>query len=95
MHNLELYGKLVTRKRYDKIFSESWFDNMEQKIRVLLADGDSEFCARMAAALEQTEDMELVGIAEDGGKALTAVQELRPDVLLIDLVLPVMDGRCV
>lgn len=92
MHNLELYGKLVTRKRYDKIFSESWFDNMEQKIRVLLADGDSEFCARMAAALEQTEDMELVGIAEDGGKALTAVQELRPDVLLIDLVLPVMDG---
>ena len=65
---------------------------MEQKIRVLLADGDSEFCARMAAALAQTEDMELAGIAEDGGKALTAVQELRPDVLLIDLVLPVMDG---
>lgn len=65
---------------------------MEQKIRILLADDDSEFCARMAAALEQQQDMELVGIAEDGGKALTAVQELRPDVLLIDLVLPVLDG---
>lgn len=65
---------------------------MEQKIRVLLADDDSEFCARMAAALEKAEDMELVGMAEDGGKALAAMQELRPDLLIIDLVLPVMDG---
>lgn len=65
---------------------------MEQKIRVLLADDDSEFCARMAAALEKADDMELVGMAEDGGKALAAVQELRPDLLIIDLVLPVMDG---
>ena len=65
---------------------------MEQKIRVLLADDDSEFCARMAAALEKADDMELVGMAEDGGKALAAVQELKPDLLIIDLVLPVMDG---
>ena len=65
---------------------------MEQKIRVLLADDDSEFCARMAAALEKADDMELVGMAEDGGKALAAMQELRPDLLIIDLVLPVMDG---
>ncbi|MDO5142189.1 MAG: sporulation transcription factor Spo0A [Eubacteriales bacterium] len=65
---------------------------MEQKIRVLLADDDSGFCARMAAALEQAEDMELVGIAEDGSKALAAVGELRPDLLVIELVMPVMDG---
>lgn len=65
---------------------------MEQKIRVLLADSDSEFCARMAAALENAGDMELAGIAEDGAKALAAVGELKPDLLIIDLVLPVMDG---
>ena len=65
---------------------------MEQKIRVLLADSDSEFCARMAAALENAGDMELAGIAEDGAKALAAVGELRPELLIIDLVLPVMDG---
>ena len=65
---------------------------MEQKIRVLLADSDSEFCARMAAALENAGDMELAGIAEDGAKALAAVGELQPDLLIIDLVLPVMDG---
>lgn len=65
---------------------------MEQKLRVLLADSDSEFCARMAAALENAGDMELAGIAEDGAKALAAVGELQPDLLIIDLVLPVMDG---
>ena len=65
---------------------------MEQKIRVLLADSDSEFCARMAAALENAGDMELAGIAEDGAKVLAAVGELKPDLLMIDLVLPVMDG---
>ena len=65
---------------------------MEQKIRVLLADDDSEFCARMAAAIEKSNDMELAGIAEDGAKAVAAVGELKPDLLIIDLVLPVMDG---
>ena len=65
---------------------------MEQKLRVLLADSDSEFCARMAAALENAGDMELAGIAEDGAKALAALGELQPDLLIIDLVLPVMDG---
>ncbi|MGI6181600.1 MAG: sporulation transcription factor Spo0A [Agathobaculum sp.] len=65
---------------------------MEQKIRVLLADSDGEFCARMAEAVENAADMELVGIAEDGAKALAAVGELNPDLLIVDLVLPVMDG---
>ena len=65
---------------------------MEQKIRILLADDDSEFCARMAAVLDKANDMELAGIAEDGAKAIAAVGELRPDLLIIDLVLPVLDG---
>lgn len=65
---------------------------MEQKIRIMLADGDNEFCARMAAAIEKTNDLELVGIAEDGAKALAAVGELNPDLLIVDLVLPVLDG---
>ncbi|MDY3617925.1 sporulation transcription factor Spo0A [Agathobaculum sp.] len=65
---------------------------MEQKLRVLLADNDGEFCARLAECIAGAVDMELVGIAEDGSKAVSAVNELKPDLLLIDLVLPVMDG---
>ena len=68
---------------------------MDEKIRVLLADDDTEFCARMSAVLDSADDFELVGIAENGEKALSAVNELRPDVLIIELMLPVMDGMSV
>ena len=67
-------------------------DNMVGKIRILLADSDGDFCAEMAALWENAEDMELVGIAESGEKALTAVGELRPDLLITELSLPGMDG---
>lgn len=91
LKNMEVYGKFMTT-RTEQSFRKAGSDNMEEKIRVLLADDDSEFCARMAAALENAGDMELAGIAEDGGKALAAVGELHPDLLIIDLVLPVLDG---
>ena len=65
---------------------------MNEKMRILLADDDTEFCARMSAVLDSADDFELVGIAENGEKALSAVNELRPDVLIIELMLPVMDG---
>ena len=71
---------------------EGWFDIMEGKTRVLLADSDSEFCARLSEEMEKADDLELVGIAEDGGKALAAAGELKPDLIITDLVLPVMDG---
>ena len=67
-------------------------DNMVGKIRILLADSDGDFCAEMAALCENAEDMELVGIAENGEKALAAVGELRPDLLITELSLPGMDG---
>ena len=65
---------------------------MNEKMRILLADDDTEFCARMSAVLDSADDFELVGIAENGEKALSAVNELRPDVLIIELMLPVMDA---
>ena len=68
---------------------------MNEKMRILLADDDTEFCARMSAVLDSADDFELVGIAENGEKALSAVNELRPDVLIIELMLPVMDGWAV
>ena len=67
---------------------------MNEKMRILLADDDTEFCARMSAVLDSADDFELVGIAENGEKALSAVNELRPDVLIIELMLPRHnDGR--
>ena len=65
---------------------------MKKPIRILLADDDNTFCAKLNAAFQSTENFEVADIVEDGKKALAAVKELRPDLLLLNPVLPELDG---
>ena len=65
---------------------------METKTRILLADADTDFGKLLGERLAAEGDMELVGIASDGLEALAMVKERAPDVLLLDLVLPRIDG---
>ncbi len=65
---------------------------METKIRVMIADSGEDFRTLMADALALENDIELVAAAGDGLEALTLAAETRPDVLLLDLVLPKVDG---
>ena len=65
---------------------------METKIRILLADANPDFAALLADTLAAERDMELVGAAADGPEALNQLQSLKPDLLLLDLVLPKLDG---
>jgi DNA-binding NarL/FixJ family response regulator len=58
---------------------------------VLIVDDHPSFRAS-ARALLQAEGFEVVGEAEDGAHALKAVEELRPDVVLLDVQLPDLDG---
>ena len=65
---------------------------METKIRILLADANPDFAKLLAETFAAEHDMELVGAAADGPEALSALQSLKPDLLLLDLVLPKLDG---
>ena len=65
---------------------------MDTKTRILLADADLDFGKLLGDRLAAEGDMELVGIASDGLEALAMVKERAPDVLLLDLVLPRLDG---
>lgn len=47
---------------------------------------------RVFAALECASDFEVCGVAEDGAEALIKAQELRPDLIILDLAMPVMNG---
>jgi DNA-binding NarL/FixJ family response regulator len=58
---------------------------------VLIVDDHPSFRAS-ARMLLQAEGFEVVGEAEDGASALAAIAELRPDVVLLDVQLPDMDG---
>jgi DNA-binding NarL/FixJ family response regulator len=61
-------------------------------IRVLLVDDQALVRAGLRALLEKTDDLEIVGEASHGRQALQSGRALRPDVFLMDLRMPVMDG---
>lgn len=61
-------------------------------IRVLIVDDHSVVRQGLRMFLSLDSDLELVGEAENGEEALAQVAELKPDVVLMDLVMPGMDG---
>ncbi|SEM50062.1 response regulator transcription factor [Nonomuraea pusilla] len=61
-------------------------------IRVLIADDHEVVRQGLRFVLEQEDGVEVAGESQDGARALAAVRALRPDVLLLDMVMPVVDG---
>jgi DNA-binding NarL/FixJ family response regulator len=61
-------------------------------IRVVVADDQALFRAGFRVLLEPEDDLELVGEAGDGAAALELVRRARPDVVLMDVRMPGMDG---
>jgi DNA-binding NarL/FixJ family response regulator len=63
------------------------------KIRVLIADDQRLVTLSFKALLEaECEDIEVVGLAHDGAEAVSLAESLKPDVALMDVRMPVMDG---
>lgn len=61
-------------------------------VRVLLADDQRLFAESLMAVLSEDERVEVVGIAGNGAEAVDLASELQPDVMLMDIKMPVMDG---
>lgn len=65
---------------------------MNEKITVLIADDNKDFCDIIGQYLSKQDDIELAGIAHDGADALNKIKELKPDVVVLDIIMPHMDG---
>ena len=65
---------------------------MAESIRVMLVDDHAVVREGLRTFLELQDGIEVVGEAEDGQQAIAEAQRLTPDVILMDLVMPVLDG---
>ncbi len=63
-----------------------------KRIRVLIADDDSLFAQALQAILGTDRRFEVVGLAKDGRQAVELAAALKPDVVLMDIAMPVLDG---
>ncbi len=65
---------------------------MEKRTKILVADGNTDFTALLESGIESDPSLELIGIARDGIEACKMVETMKPDVLLLEIMLPHLDG---
>lgn len=62
------------------------------KIRVLIGDDNNDFCEVLRSYMESQEDLEIVGVAANGAEVLNLVTRETPDVIILDIIMPQLDG---
>ena len=65
---------------------------MKEKITILIADDNQEFSKTLSSYINSQDDMEVIAIAKDGNEAIDMIANTRPDVALLDVIMPHLDG---
>ena len=65
---------------------------MKEKLTVLIADDNHEFSMTLASYLEKQEDMEVISICKDGNEAVEVIANTNPDIAILDVIMPHLDG---
>ena len=63
-----------------------------QKIKILIADDNKDFCSILSEYLSMQPDFEIIGIAKDGLEAIEAITSKLPDIVILDIIMPHLDG---
>lgn len=66
-----------------------------EKIKVCVADDNRELVSLLSEYIEGQEDMEVIGVAYNGQECLSLFKEKDPDVLVLDIIMPHLDGLAV
>jgi two-component system response regulator (stage 0 sporulation protein A) len=62
------------------------------KIKILIVDDNKDFCDILSEYLEKQEDIEIVGVANNGREAVELIPERLPDLVILDIIMPHLDG---
>jgi len=62
------------------------------KMKIVIADNNKDFCNILNEYLSYQEDIVVTGIANDGVEALKLIEEKKPDLVLLDIIMPIMGG---
>ena len=65
---------------------------MKEKLKILIADDNIEYASNLSSHLNDQDDMEVISICSNGKEALNKINESKPDVLLLDVIMPHIDG---
>ena len=65
---------------------------MNDKLKILIADDNNDFAATLTGHIEQEDDLEIIGKARDGLEAIDMIRLLEPDIVLLDVIMPHLDG---
>ncbi|HAL87973.1 MAG TPA: hypothetical protein DCO69_02380, partial [Clostridiales bacterium] len=68
---------------------------MEKTTTVFIADSTEDFTSGLSAALQRADGFHVLGTASDGDLAIRMIEEKKPDILVLDLMLPKKDGIAV
>jgi len=63
-----------------------------KKINILIVDDNKDFCDILSEYLEKQEDMEIVGVANNGREAVDLIPQKLPDLVILDIIMPHLDG---
>ena len=65
---------------------------MRDKITVLIADDNPDFANNLTSYIEEDNELEIIAIARDGKEAVEMILNTQPDVVLLDVIMPHLDG---
>ncbi len=65
------------------------------QVRVAIADDNKDFCELLKNHIQDQPDMEVVGVAYNGNEAMDLIKKVTPDVLILDIIMPHVDGIAV
>ena len=65
---------------------------MKEKVSILIADDNQEFSQTLTSYIDNQEELEVIGVANDGLEALEMISNVSPDVVLLDVIMPNLDG---